>query len=99
MVGFGLLIALVGAVGTVGIHSLNSVAPSTIMMLTSADQQSDAGRCRSLEIARYLVKPIKANELQIAVISAMKGALQQATSHPSRREPTEQSAQAPNRRS
>ena len=49
------------------------LAPSTIMMLTSADRQSDAARCRSMRIAGYLVKPVKADELQIAVLAALSG--------------------------
>ncbi len=58
------------------------LAPSTIMMLTSADRQSDASRCRSMRIAGYLVKPVKADELQIAVLAALTG--QQSASRSSR---------------
>ncbi len=43
------------------------------MMLTSADRQSDAVRCRSMRIAGYLVKPVKADELQIAMLAALTG--------------------------
>jgi len=50
------------------------LAPTTtIMMLTSADRQNDAARCRTLRIAAYLVKPIKADELQIAIMAALSG--------------------------
>jgi PAS domain S-box-containing protein len=49
-------------------------APRTIMMLTSADRQADAARCRRLGMAAYLVKPVKADELQIAILAAMSGA-------------------------
>ena len=49
------------------------LAPPTIMMLTSADRQADAARCRRLGMAAYLVKPIKADELQIAILAAMSG--------------------------
>jgi two-component system sensor histidine kinase/response regulator len=51
-----------------------SAAPRTIMMLTSADRQADAARCRRLGMAAYLVKPVKADELQIAILAAMSGA-------------------------
>jgi CheY-like chemotaxis protein len=51
------------------------LAPSTIMMLTSADRQTDAARCRKLRIASYLVKPVKADELQIAILAALSGAI------------------------
>jgi signal transduction histidine kinase/CheY-like chemotaxis protein len=49
------------------------LAPSTIMMLTSADRQSDSVRCKSLRIAAYLVKPVKIDELQIAVLATLTG--------------------------
>jgi CheY-like chemotaxis protein/HPt (histidine-containing phosphotransfer) domain-containing protein len=51
------------------------LAPSTIMMLTSADRQDDAAHCRRLGLAGYLVKPVKADELQIAIIAAIGGSL------------------------
>ncbi len=50
-----------------------SLAPRTIMMLTSADRQTDAARCRRLGMAAYLVKPVKADELQIAILAALSG--------------------------
>jgi CheY-like chemotaxis protein len=53
-----------------------AIAATTIMMLTSADRLTDAVRCRTLRIAGYLVKPIKADELQIAMIAAFNGAIQ-----------------------
>jgi two-component system, sensor histidine kinase and response regulator len=49
------------------------IAPSTIMMLTSADRQSDSARCRQLGLSGYLVKPVKADELQIAILAALAG--------------------------
>jgi PAS domain S-box-containing protein len=49
-------------------------APRTIMMLTSADRQTDAARCRRLGMAAYLIKPVKADELQIAILAAMSSA-------------------------
>jgi CheY-like chemotaxis protein len=49
------------------------LAPSTIMMLTSMDRESDAARCRQLGLAAYLVKPVKADELQFAILAALAG--------------------------
>jgi PAS domain S-box-containing protein len=49
------------------------LAPQTIMMLTSADRQTDATRCRRLGMAAYLIKPVKADELQIAILAALAG--------------------------
>jgi two-component system, sensor histidine kinase and response regulator len=61
-----------------------SLAPQTIMMLTSADRQTDAARCRRLGMAAYLVKPVKADELQIAILAAMSGISRDKRSGPSR---------------
>jgi CheY-like chemotaxis protein len=36
---------------------------ATILMLTSSDQASSAGRCRQLGVDTYLVKPVKPGEL------------------------------------
>jgi two-component system, sensor histidine kinase and response regulator len=52
------------------------LAPATIMMLTSADRQNDAARCRSLRMAGYLVKPVQADELQLAIIAALTDAIE-----------------------
>jgi two-component system, sensor histidine kinase and response regulator len=49
------------------------IATTTIMMLTSADRQTDAARCRQLGMSGYLVKPVKADELQIAILAALGG--------------------------
>ena len=43
------------------------LAGATIMMLTSSGQYGDAARCRELQIAAYLTKPINAAELLEAV--------------------------------
>jgi CheY-like chemotaxis protein len=51
------------------------LAPQTIMMLTSADRQADSARCRRLGMAAYLVKPVKADELQIAILAAIGSSL------------------------
>ncbi|HEV8000381.1 MAG TPA: response regulator [Planctomycetaceae bacterium] len=50
-----------------------NLAPRTIMMLTSADRQTDAARCRRLGMSAYLVKPVKADELQITILAALSG--------------------------
>jgi signal transduction histidine kinase/DNA-binding response OmpR family regulator len=43
------------------------LAGPAILMLSSADHQADAERCRRLGVAAYLVKPIKLTELQLAI--------------------------------
>ena len=48
-----------------------SLAGSTVMMLTSLGHQADAGRCRELGLASYLVKPVKQSELLRAVLTAL----------------------------
>jgi two-component system sensor histidine kinase/response regulator len=55
------------------------LAGSSILMLSSADRQADAERCRRLGIAGYLVKPIKLTELQ-QVIGKVLGFATQAGS-------------------
>jgi CheY-like chemotaxis protein len=47
------------------------LAESTVMMLTSLGHQADAGRCRELGLAYYLVKPVKQSDLLRAVCSAL----------------------------
>ncbi len=59
------------------------LAPSTIMMLTSVDHQTDGARCRRLKLASYLVKPVKSNELKTAVRSALRGTQQEQPVIPS----------------
>jgi PAS domain S-box-containing protein len=44
-----------------------------VLMLTSADRQGDAARCRDLGVAAYLVKPVKPGELNRAIMSALQG--------------------------
>ena len=43
------------------------LATAAIMMLTSAGQRGDAGRCRELGVAAYLTKPIGQSELLTAI--------------------------------
>jgi CheY-like chemotaxis protein len=45
------------------IQQAAALAGTTVMMLSSADGQGDAERCRSLGIAAYLCKPVKSSEL------------------------------------
>jgi two-component system sensor histidine kinase/response regulator len=47
------------------------LAGVAVMMLTSADRQGDAARCRSIGLAAYLVKPVKMAELQRVIASAL----------------------------
>ncbi len=49
----------------------SGLAESTVMMLTSLGHQADAGRCRELGLASYLVKPVKQSELLRAVLAAL----------------------------
>ena len=48
-----------------------SIGGPVIMMLTSGDRPSDAGQCGQLEIAAYLLKPIKQSELLEAIELAL----------------------------
>ena len=47
------------------------LAATTIMMLSSADSDDDAARCRDLGIARYLRKPIAKSELHAALMNVL----------------------------
>jgi CheY-like chemotaxis protein len=48
-----------------------SLAPATIMMLSSADRQTNATRGQQLGIAAYLMKPIKQSELFDAIMTTL----------------------------
>ncbi len=66
----------------------SSIGTCTIMMLTSADRQADAARCRRLGLSGYLVKPVKADELQIAILAALGDtALGKRTARPAEASP------------
>jgi two-component system, sensor histidine kinase and response regulator len=52
-----------------------TLAPATIMMLTSVGHVGDAARCRDLGISAYLVKPVRLSEL----VDAIRFALQEKT--------------------
>jgi two-component system, sensor histidine kinase and response regulator len=58
--------ALAGA-----IKSDPALAGTTVVMLTSAGQPGDAGRCRALGVAAYLTKPIKRSELRSTMLVAL----------------------------
>jgi two-component system, sensor histidine kinase and response regulator len=49
-----------------------ALANTAILMLTSADRQGDAARCRDLGVAAYLVKPVKHAELNRAITAALQ---------------------------
>ncbi|VTR98761.1 multi-sensor hybrid histidine kinase : Histidine kinase OS=Singulisphaera acidiphila (strain ATCC BAA-1392 / DSM 18658 / VKM B-2454 / MOB10) GN=Sinac_7402 PE=4 SV=1: PAS_3: HisKA: HATPase_c: Response_reg: Response_reg: Hpt [Gemmata massiliana] len=51
-----------------------ALAGTVVLMLTSADRQGDAARCRNLGVSSYLVKPVKPAELNRAIAAAMRGA-------------------------
>lgn len=52
------------------IRAIEPLCPA-IVMLTSDDQKKDSARCRALGIERYLLKPIRAAELQEAMCLAL----------------------------
>ncbi len=49
-----------------------ALAGTAVLMLTSADRQGDAARCRDLGVAAYLVKPVKPAELNRAIAAALR---------------------------
>ncbi|MBW3541256.1 MAG: response regulator [Planctomycetes bacterium] len=49
----------------------DSLKSSVIMMLTSGDRPGDVARCEELDIAAYLMKPLKQSELFDAIAMAM----------------------------
>ena len=50
-----------------------ALAGTAVLMLTSADRQGDAARCRDLGVAAHLVKPVKPAELNRAIAAALQG--------------------------
>ena len=63
------------------------LAGAAVMMLSSADRHGDAERCRSLGLARYLVKPVKQSDLLDALVQALAAPDQPpVAARPSRRE-------------
>lgn len=55
----------------VKVRSELGVNGTTIMMLTSDTRGGDIGRSRELGVASYLVKPVKRNDLLLAIASAL----------------------------
>lgn len=51
----------------------SALTAPTIMMLTSGGHRGDMERCRELGIAVYLNKPIRGEELKIAIVQALSG--------------------------
>src|SRR5262249_20868823 len=49
----------------------SALSAATVMMLSSADRQGDAMRCRQLGIAAYLVKPVTPPDLFDAILKAL----------------------------
>jgi len=47
------------------------LSAAIIMMLTSAGHRGDAARCQALEIAAYLLKPIRQSELREAIAKVL----------------------------
>jgi CheY-like chemotaxis protein len=47
---------------------------ATVLMLTSADGQGGAERCRALGVAAHLLKPVKSRDLRTAIVRALGGA-------------------------
>jgi two-component system sensor histidine kinase/response regulator len=48
------------------------LAGTTIIMLSSADSDGDAARCREVGVARYLRKPISTQELHASILGAIR---------------------------
>jgi CheY-like chemotaxis protein len=55
------------------------LARATLLMLSSSDELRDAGRCRQLGIAAFLVKPVKQSELLEAIQAVLGAAAVPAT--------------------
>ena len=53
------------------IKGFKDLAGSTIMMLSSADRQGDAQRCKTLGIQAYLTKPLKQSELLNTILNIL----------------------------
>ena len=60
------------------IHRHPDFAGTAVIMLSSADRQIDAARCRQAGVAGYLIKPVKPSELFDAIVSAVDPAARNA---------------------
>jgi CheY-like chemotaxis protein len=54
------------------IHKRPELAGATLMMLTSSGRYGDFARCRELNIAAYLTKPIKQADLRDAIVRLLQ---------------------------
>jgi signal transduction histidine kinase/CheY-like chemotaxis protein len=59
-----------------GIRKSSGLSAATIMMLTSGGHRGDALRCKELGVNAYLLKPVRQNELRLAIINALNIALE-----------------------
>jgi CheY-like chemotaxis protein len=59
-----------------------ALADTTVVMLTSGGQPGDAARCRELNIAAYLAKPIKRSDLRTAILLALGARSTETHRHP-----------------
>jgi CheY-like chemotaxis protein len=71
---------------------------ATIMMLSSADRQGNAARCRELGIAAYLMKPLKQSELLNTIQNVLNAPLVREESAAARRRPEAEARGRPARR-
>jgi signal transduction histidine kinase/CheY-like chemotaxis protein len=69
------------------IRARPDLAGPTIMMLTSANCPGDAGRCRELGLAAYLIKPIKQSELLDAIVTVLSSPEEEAAPVPASQPP------------
>src|SRR5260370_34673303 len=53
------------------IRQLPDLISPTIMMLSSSGHRGDAARCEELEVAAYLLKPIRQSEVRQAIAKAL----------------------------
>jgi CheY-like chemotaxis protein len=59
-----------------------SLTPAIVMMLTSGDRPGDAARSRELNVASYIMKPVKPSELLETILLALGKSFTTAESHP-----------------
>jgi signal transduction histidine kinase/DNA-binding response OmpR family regulator len=62
------------------IRQVPAIAETTILMLTSAGQRGDAARCRALDVAAYLTKPVSSFQLRDAMRLALEANSDRAAS-------------------
>jgi PAS domain S-box-containing protein len=67
----------------------DGVGGTVIMMLTSGDRPGDISRCEELEIASYMLKPIKRSELYEAMLMGLGGRVRARKEHKRRAVVTE----------